>query len=310
MSVAFAPSSSTANQAASLVEVLERDGVVRLPPLVSAETLRAMQEAFASRLRHLKWNNVDGYERTERHRLMVQDALTLAQGFVDIALHPLVVSLLDEYLGARYQLREAKGWQSQPTHQDFNGWHGDMWYDQTKVTDHVPREVKLAFYLSDVKSGGFQYVRGTHGKQAPRALKRTDVALLPLENMVEFLGGAGTAVLFDTSGSHRQAVPILEPRWAVFYNYHDPDVPLQAEDVKYYRYHPLLLNAAFLGDLTPKQQRILGFGDQTHFQRNFVREPSQPWMHTALTKLHAVNLLSNDWSSRLFGKLGRLLRRS
>jgi hypothetical protein len=310
MSVISAPISPIASQAASLVDVLQRDGVVRLPPLVSAETLRDMQEAFANRLRYLRWNNVDGYERTERHRLMVQDVLTLAPGFVDIALHPLVLSILDEYLGARYQLCEAKGWQSQPTHQDFNGWHGDMWYDQTRVTDRVPREVKLAFYLGDVKSGAFQYIRGTHGKQAPRALKQSDVALLPPERMVEFLGSAGTAVLFDTSGSHRQAVPILEPRRAVFYNYHDPDVPLQAEDVEYYRYHPMLLNAAFLGDLTPEQQRILGFGDQTHYQKNFVREPLHPWTHAALTKLHTVNLISNEWSSRLFGKLGRLLRLS
>ena len=309
MSVAFAPTSITATEVAALVEVLERDGVATLPPLVSAETLRDMQEAFASRLRYFRWNNVEGYERTECNRLMVQDALTLAQGFVDIALHPLVTSVLDEYLGARYELCEAKGWQSQPTRQDFNGWHGDMWYDQTKVADRIPREVKLAFYLSDVKSGAFQYIRGTHGKQAPRALQRPDVEQLPLERMVEFLGCAGTAVLFDTSGTHRQAVPILEPRRAVFYNYHDQDVPLQAEDVEYYRYHPLLLNAAFLGDLTPKHQRILGFGNQTHYQKHFVREPSHPRTHAAVTKLHAVGLMSNAWSSRVLGKLGRMLRR-
>ena len=139
MSVAFAPTSITATEVAALVEVLERDGVATLPPLVSAETLRDMQEAFASRLRYFRWNNVEGYERTECNRLMVQDALTLAQGFVDIALHPLVTSVLDEYLGARYELCEAKGWQSQPTRQDFNGWHGDMWYDQTKVADRIPR---------------------------------------------------------------------------------------------------------------------------------------------------------------------------
>ena len=173
----------------------------------------------------------------------------------------------------------------------------------------VFREVKLAFYLSDVKSGAFQYIRGTHGKQAPCALQRPDVEQLPLERVVEFLGCAGTAVLFDTSGTHRQAVPILEPRRAVFYNYHDQDVPLQAEDVEYYRYHPLLLNAAFLGDLTPKHQRILGFGNQTHYQKHFVREPSHPRTHAAVTKLHAVGLMSNAWSSRVLGKLGRMLRR-
>ena len=304
MTVETAPLAAT--ESASLVETLERDGVVRLPGLVSAETLRDMQDAFASRLRHFKWNNVDGYERTERNRLMVQDVLTLAHGFVDIALHPLVVSILDEYLGGRYELCEAKGWQSQPTKQDFNGWHGDMWYDQTKVTGRIPREVKLAFYLTDVKSGAFQYARGTHGQQAPKPLKRPDVERIPQDKVVEFLGSAGTAVLFDTSGIHRQSVPILEPRRAVFLNYHDPDVPLQAEDVEYYRYHPLLLNAAFLGDLSPDDQRVLGFGNQTHYQKNFVRAPSHPRSLAAITGLHAARLKVDAWTGRAFGKIRRM----
>lgn len=294
---------------ATLAESLARDGVVRLPPLVSADTLRDMQAAFASRLRYFNCNNVAGYERTEPNRLMVQDVLTLSQGFVDIALHPLVTAVLDEYLGTRYELCEAKGWQSQPTNQNFNAWHGDMWYDQTQVVGRIPREVKLAFYLTDVKSGAFQYIRGTHGQQAPRALKQPDVEHLPLDRMEEFLGSAGTPILFDTSGTHRQAVPILEPRRAVFLNYHDPDVPLQAEDVEYYRYHPLLLNAAFLGGLTPAHQRILGFGNQTHYQKNFLRQPAHPWTHAALARWHAARLHLDVWSGRVFGKLGRLLGR-
>ncbi len=307
MSISLAEPVSVKTEVASLVEALERDGVVRLPPLVSAETLKDMQDAFASRLRCFKWNDIEGYERTERNRLMVQDALTLAQGFVDIAVHPLVAAILNEYLGDRYGLCEAKGWQSQPTRKDFNSWHGDMWYDQTKVTDRIPREVKLAFYLSDVKSGAFQYCKSSHGKQAPRALKRSDAEQLPPERIVEFLGPAGTAVLFDTSGSHRQSVPILEPRRAIFYNYHDSDVPLQAEDVEYYRYHPLLLNAAFLGGLTAEQMRILGFGDKTHYQPKFVRRTPHRWLHAGVMAAHGTALFVNEWSSRITGKIAKTL---
>ena len=40
--------------------------------------------------------------------------------------------------------------------------------------------------------------------------------------------------MFDSSCIHRQGIPILEPRQAVFYNYHDPSVPLQPEDVEEY----------------------------------------------------------------------------
>ena len=71
---------------------------------------------------------------------------------------------------------------------------------------------------------------------------------------------------FDTSGIHRQGVPMLEARQALFYNYHhDPSVPLQPDDVKYYRYHPLLLNAAFLGNLSAEDMGIFGFGNKANY---------------------------------------------
>lgn len=291
---------------ARIVKELEEQGAVRLDSLMPPGSLRDMQAAFESRLQRLRFSDCDGYERTERFRLMVQDVLTLAQGFVDLALHPLVKAVLNEYLGPSYALCEAKGWRSQPTKKDFHGWHGDMWYDQTKVTDRVPREVKLAYYLSDVRSGAFQYIRGTHGKKAPAHLRRDEVEQLPMDRMVEFLGPAGTAVLFDTSGIHRQGIPILEPRHAVFLNYHDPSIPLQAEDVEYYRYHPLLLNAAFLGDLAPEDVRILGFGDKTHYQPNFVRTTSHSGFQRFMSGLFSTKLFLGDWRRRIWGKVKRL----
>jgi hypothetical protein len=127
--------------------------------------------------------------------------------------------------------------------------------------------------------------------------------------MVEFLGPAGTAVLFDTSGVHRQGIPILEPRLAMFYNYHDPAIPLQEEDVAYYRYHPLLLNAAFLGDMTAENMRILGFGDKMHYQPSFVRKRSHPLFQRCMAAAFAATLTLEEWSGRVLGKLGRLLRR-
>src|SRR5437016_2958625 len=108
-----------------------------------------MQAAFAARLKRMRWNDNDGYERTERYRFMVQDVLTLAQGFVDIGLHPLVKEALRKYLGGPFELVEAKGWRSLPTKKDFHGWHGDSWYAQDKIKERIPREVKLAFYLSE-----------------------------------------------------------------------------------------------------------------------------------------------------------------
>jgi hypothetical protein len=291
----------------SVANNLESDGIARLPQLVSQETLAGMQSAFAGRLARLRWNDQDGYERTERYRHMVQDILTLAQGFVDVALHPLVCEALDEYLGNSYALVEAKGWKSLPTMRDFHGWHGDAWYDQEIVTDHIPREVKLGFYLTDVKSGAFQYLRGTHGKQSPRGYGRGESNEFPAEQLTELTGPAGTAFLFDTSGIHRQAYPILEPRHAFFLNYHDPKVPLQKEDLDYYRYHPLLLNAAFLDELTTEDMRILGFGEKTNYIPSYQRQAQHAGFQALMRAGYGAKLTVGEFSGRLTGKLRRLL---
>ncbi len=293
----------------SLAAQLERDGVVLLPDLISAETLADMQAAFKARLKHLRWNDSDGYEKTEPHRHMVQDVLTLAQGFVDLALHPLVKQTLRDYIGESFELVEAKGWRSLPTRRDFHGWHGDAWYDQ-KVVNFIPREVKLAVYLTDVTSGAFNYIRGSHGQQAPRPVRNHEVDLSDPSAVVEMTGRAGTAFLFDTSGIHRQSVPILENRHAVFYNYHDPSVPLQKEDVDYYRYHPLILNAAFLGDLDAEDRRILGFGNKTNYLPAFERQAKDGGLRGIASLALNSKLHTQDFQDRIVARLKSMLGRT
>jgi hypothetical protein len=291
----------------SISKDLEVHGIARLPALVNQDVLRDMQAAFEARLKNLRWNDQDGYERTERFRHMVQDILTLAQGFVDVALHPVVLEALDHYLGKSYALVEAKGWKSLPTMRNFHGWHGDAWYDQETVVDHIPREVKLGFYLTDVKSGAFQYLKGTHGRSAPRPYGTKDFTDLPMDQLIEFTGPAGTAFLFDTSGIHRQAYPILEPRQAFFLNYHDPKIPLQKEDLDYYRYHPLLLNAAFLDNLDTGRMRILGFGEKTNYIPAYRRQAQHQGFQALMRRSFAAKLAVGEFSERVAGKLRSLL---
>jgi hypothetical protein len=304
------PSEAVGIEAHALTRQLERDGIALLPGLVSGERLRAMQEAFDCRLVRMRWNDGDGFEKTETHRHMVQDVLALEQGFVDVALHPLVQRVLREYVGPRFQLVEAKGWRSLPTKTDFHGWHGDAWYDQTVVRDHIPREVKLGLYLTDVRSGAFHYVRGSHRKQHPRPVRAEELSSVPEEAIVAAMGAAGTGILFDTSGIHRQGMPILEPRNAIFLNYHDPSVPLQKEDVDYYRYHPLLLNAAFLGGLSEEDCRILGFGDKRKLAHAFVRRARFPRLEKAFQLAFEATLRASRYSDlpkRVYAKARRAL---
>lgn len=288
---------------------LETEGIVVLPRLLSDEQLLGMQRAFDTKLRRMRWNNFDGYQKTELYRHMVEDVLLLDQGFVDLAIHPLVKDILNRYLGTTYALTEAKGWKSLPTKMDFHGWHGDAWYNQETVED-IPRELKLAFYLTDVRSGAFNYVRGSQRRQHPRPVRNREVDGFPTSQILEVAGPAGSAFLFDTSGVHRQGVPMLEPRRAVFYNYHDPSVPLQKEDLDYYRYHPLLLNAAFLGELTAEDHRILGFGNKMNFLPAFERGNRPPALHNIFGTALNVQLRVSNLRERIVAKLRHVLGRN
>jgi hypothetical protein len=280
---------------------LERDGIAVLQNFLTADQLTGMRTAFDARLRHLRWNDMDGYEK-ERFRHVIEDVLTLDQGFIDAALHPLVKETLREYLGERYQLVEAKGWRSLPTRRDFHGWHGDAWYDQTKV-QHIPREVKLALYLTDVQSGFFEYVKGSHQKQAPHRVPNRQLEDVAESTIVQVKGPAGTAFMFDTSGIHRQSVPILERRSAVFYNYHDSSIPLQKEDIDYYRYHPLLLNAAFLGNLGSEDYRILGFGDKQNYFHAFSRREKYPRLQRTFETALAATVAWDSLAERIRARI-------
>lgn len=291
----------------SLLATLERDGAVQLPPLVDAGTLREMQAAFQSRLMHLRSNYADGCTRTELKRRTVEDVLMLEQGFIDIGLHPLVTGLARRYIGNGFALCEAKGWETLEAGTDFHGWHGDMWYDKDAAGGTIPREIKLAFYLNDVGSGCFQYIKRSHQRAAPDLLTKQQAEGLPFDDMIEFKGPAGTAVVFDTSGIHRQGIPVLHRRQAVFYNYHDPSVPLQSEDVAYYRYHPLYLNAAFLGDLGEEERRILGFGNKARYQPHFIRKPRHPSLNWLQERAIAASLATSRFRGRVTAKLGRML---
>jgi hypothetical protein len=122
------------------------------------------------------------------------------------------------------------------------------------------------------------------------------------------VGAAGTAVLFDTSGIHRQGTPILEPRNAIFYNYHDPSVPLQQDNREFYRYYPLLLNAAFLGGLSQEDQRVLGFGNKTNYIPAFERRSGQEILETLSSVGLEIKLRVDTLNQRLAGRLGRVWR--
>src|SRR6185369_485071 len=288
-----------------LYKDLDQNGIVLLPRLIPDEQLNSMQRAFESRLQRLRWNNFEGYEKTEPYRHMIEDMLLLDQGFLDLAIHPVVKALVKAYVGEKAELTEARGWKSLPTRRDFHGWHGDAWYDQETHAE-IPRELKLAVYLTDVRSGAFNYIRGSHRRDHPRPVPNAELGEMSSFEIVEMMGNAGTAFMFDTSGLHRQGVPMLERRHAVFYNYHDPQVRLQKGDYEANRYHPLLLNAAFLGDLSPEDQKLLGFGNKTNFIPAYIRPNQPPFLYHAFMATLNLQLRVRNLQQRVVAKLNHM----
>lgn len=286
---ARSPDTSASARPDAIVEALETDGLAVVGGLVTPAALRAMQDAFARVLGQLNWNTARGYQKTDNHRRMVEDILTLDPAFQELALHPRVKDVLGAYLGAGYVLSEVRGWETVRTRADFHGWHNDAWYDH--ALPEVPREVKLGLYLTDVESGHFSYIKGTHVNQRHRHWNDREVApLAAAGRIVHLQGAAGTTFLFDTAGIHRQSTPVLRPRRVVFFNYHDPRIPLQEIDVDAYRYHPLILNAAFLGDLSPDDRRILAFGNRLTYQPAHVPPPRHRWLARLFTGAYTLVL--------------------
>lgn len=259
----------------AILDQLALEGLALVDGLVAPEGLRAMQETFGRVLGQLNWNTSRGYQASDRHRRMVEDILTLDPAFLELALHPAIKEIVGAYIGPHYVLSEVRGWETVVTRVNFHGWHNDAWYDHR--LSEVPREVKLGLYLTDVETGHFAYIKGSHRNNRHRHWNDREIAHLR-DQIAEVKGPAGTTFLFDTAGIHRQSSPVLSPRRVVFFNYHDSRIPLQEIDVKAYRYHPLILNAAFLGELGAEDRRVLGFGNRDTYQRGHQAEHRYRWL--------------------------------
>ena len=180
---------------------------------------------------------------------MVQDVLTLEQGFVDLALAPgRQGDARPSYIGDAVRAGRGQGLAVAADPERLPRLARRRLVRPGPGRRTIPREVKLAFYLTDVRSGAFQYIKGTHGRQAPRPVRADEVERRRRRRRSSRpTGRPGPRSSSTPRASTARACRSSNARHAVFYNYHDPSVPLQKEDVDYYRYHPLLLNAAFLG---------------------------------------------------------------
>lgn len=277
---------------------LRADGVVVLPSFIKGDCLAGMQAVFEQALQHPSWNTWMGYEQNERWRLLVENLLIYDKSFYDLALQPDINTVIEHYIGKDFQLMEARGWETIATKRKFHGWHNDAWYDPQLET--IPRELKVACYLTDVESGQFQYVKGSHSPaKRPGHWNDKEIEQQYSDVIENAYGPAGTVVLFDPTGIHRQASPVLTPRRIVMLNYHDPAVPIQKQDRDWGRYRPLLLNAEFLGELSAEQQRVLGFGVRGQLGSWFPKHRRFPDMHARVQRALTKRVLWQDYRGQV-----------
>lgn len=252
-----------------ILSQLEKDGIIILQNFVPSSDLNRMQKAFNNRLEKLNFNSTLGFQRYEMHRDYVEDLLACDQSFMRFAVNPVLINIVREYISSDAILKECRGWRTRIVKKKFHGWHKDGWYDK-KVYKTPPKQLKAVVYLTDVNSGSFSYIKGTHKsiKPNPTLLHEhfSDAFIARLkEDIVYASGSAGTVVIFDTSGIHCQSSPNLSPRHAAFYTYHSPAVSIDSSELEFGRYGPLLINNAIIDDtFTIDDLKIIGF-----FQKEF-----------------------------------------
>ena len=71
----------------------------------------------------------------------------------------------------------------------------------------------------------------------------------------------------------------------------------------------MLLNAAFLGNLTEEDKRVLGFGDKRSYQENHVRKTGHRTYHAAVQQFFDLKLRWEEFRGRVAARLDRLLGR-
>lgn len=292
--------------AQDLLRQLSQDGVVVLPNLISKEQLKAMQVIFAQQLNQPNCNTWQGYDQTDRYRLMVDQVLALHPTFVQLAIAPLLYTMVSQYLGDDACLQEAKGWQSLPFNYDFHPLHRDEWYCTEFYQDKLPpKSLKLGCYLQDVKSGSFGYVLGSHLKSNGIEVGERFHQDAKDYAMHKIVGRAGTCFLFDPQGLHQQTYPNNEARNAVFYHYFSPHIRLAKAFIRSGRYNHMLVDISYLKGLSPHQMRFLGLERGRPLPSHLLLPSSRQQTCIIRAGLRAYNEF-RYWKQRVMARLSKI----
>ena len=149
---------------------------------------------------------------------------------------------------------------------------------------------------------------GTHQKQHPRC-REPRGSRFPRSKVLEVTGPAGVVFMFDSWEPISKVCQSWSLGWLFFATYHSPQIPLSKEAFDYYRYHPLTLNAAFLGDLSQESQRILLVLVTKLLQPSFRRTTQYKLLYRAVNAGLTASMKMTDLRERAVERFNRLLKR-
>lgn len=216
--VHFCPSAlPLTHQASPLLATLEEEGNVFLPPLTEIEELHALQATLAEMPCYDPWHPergdflvADTPAETNNARIRNVEQLPAARA---LANHPLVLSIVSNYLGCRPTIDDILAWWSLPGRlapKEEQFFHRD---------NDAVRFVKLFIYLGDVEEdeGAHVFISGSHCDnlllERRRRYRDEEVMSAFGDNRAHKMAGAfGCAFLEDTFGLHKGAVPATKPR--------------------------------------------------------------------------------------------------
>lgn len=156
---------------------------------------------------------------------LLPDQLDIGSPFVQLAINPRLLSIINGYMGMKSFLRVVDGWLNFPTSEPAKStqlWHKDK--------DDV-MNVKAFIYLSgvDEASGPFCFVPGTHpmGGRKVRATSDEEGRITDssMESAIDrsdwqiCTGPQHTIVLADTCGYHKGLKPVSRNRLLMMFHY-------------------------------------------------------------------------------------------
>jgi hypothetical protein len=211
------PRLALTSEAVEPLSVLEDRGNVTLPQLATSETLLEIRKSLERRRCFDPWRPQIGQfalsdtpsDTNNAHVIDVQDV----SGVLEIANHPLVLSVVSNYLGCKPTIDDIIAWWSlpgraQPKQEQF--FHRD---------NDAVRFVKLFVYLTNVShdDGAHVFVARSHRHNVllERRKRYGDHEVnsrFGAESTLVMTGRAGTAFLEDTFGLHKGTVPLRSPR--------------------------------------------------------------------------------------------------